>query len=97
MDANTTDLDAWMLKNEYNDGVIDSIVDDYMSELIRLSDMFGKAAADIEDTLISISMVLEDKGIIIDTSELADIASSRERAENIKEALYFLAGDCYGD
>ncbi len=97
IDGNIAALDKWMERNEYLDGVASAIINDSIPVFKELSKKLDDTVIEIENELMSLSHELEDKGVYIDTANLAEDISSTKGAEAVKFAMLYLSGDCDGD
>ncbi len=97
MDGNIAALDKWMERNEYLSGVADAIIGDAIDNFIELSREFDNAAFKIENEISSLSCELEDRGIYLDTSSLADDISKTKGAEAVASAIKYINGECDGN
>jgi hypothetical protein len=97
IDRNLSDLNSWMRKEEEDDAIMSSIINDHKDEVISNVIKFDDAAISIENSLISIQGILEDKGICVDTEEIAIEISKCSGGRSVLDALKVLSGDCDGD
>jgi uncharacterized protein YuzE len=94
MDGNLYALDRWMESNEKKEAIASAIIEDSKDIFVDLSEKFNNAAIEIENELGALSSHLEDKGLIYDVHELAEIVSEFKDAEGVADAIKVVSGDC---